>query len=271
VIRSSSPNTFEDGPLVILETGSSRAVFDRSDGFRLCSLVIADVGLIVTDQSHGTYWWGAFVMSPWTSELRRGEFSFDGQAYQVPLDSDESATHGVARKSVWDWDRSRGVASTKLEHGWPLGGSVSLRPRLTESGLDVDLTIAAGTVAMPAAIGWHPWFPITIGGVPGRLRIPSGALVQHRNPSGVPSGLWSTLTDGPLNDCLRTSGPIRIEWPGVGSAEVAYDAEFATIFNDNDHGICVEPVTSPAETMLRRLNPGESSTLHIKLSWTPAL
>ena len=41
---------------------------------------------------------------------------------------------------------------------WPFGGSAHQRIEASENALRLRLSVTAGKRAMPAVIGWHPWF-----------------------------------------------------------------------------------------------------------------
>lgn len=256
--------------LLELTAGKSRAVFDPADGARLTELVLGGRSLVVTapppDRPGDELWFGAFVMAPWTSTLRGGRFSFAGETVELPVDHPYDVEHGVVRKARWRLIET--TLSTPID--WPYGGRAELVPSLTEDRLDLRFTVTAGDVPMPAAIGWHPWFVRHLDGAEAELTIPPGALVQHRDPTGVPTGRWASTDAGPWNDCLRTDGPAVLHWPGAGRLTITWSSDYATVFSTDPHGICVEPVTSPAETMHRVLTPGESLTLDISLTFLPA-
>lgn len=248
-----------------LTSGASRAVFDPDDGLRLSSLVLGGRELIAADAGRGVFWWGAFVMAPWTSNLDEGRFAFLGEDYRLPIDQDGDAIHGVARKASWQWDGQAATAS--LGFGWPFGGRITVEPTLSDTALEITMTLTAGEEAMPAAIGWHPWFVRSLDSVTGQVVIPTDALIQHRDDSGVPTGLWQKVEKSPLNDGLRSSGPIDVRWGDIGRVRVVSDGGYWIVFDDNDHGICVEPMTGPAGAMDRLLAPGESLSLSFRIEW----
>ena len=45
-------------------------------------------------------------MAPWTGRVRDGRFTFDGVAYQLPLNKPPHAIHGTARDHPWTVDAS---------------------------------------------------------------------------------------------------------------------------------------------------------------------
>lgn len=252
-------------PEVVLGSGADVARFDPADGFRLTALRLAGRDLLVTDRSRGEFWWGSFIMAPWTSDLTDGRLEFAGVEHRLPLDLGALAVHGVARKSVFTW--RDGVAEAPLGHGWTLGGSVRAQPRVTPGRLDLTLEVVAGETAMPASIGWHPWLPRSLDGVRAELVVPPGALAQETGADGMPTGRWRAASAGPFNDCLRCDGPIEVRYPGVGTATVSWDGDFVTVFDANEHGVCVEPVTGPAHLADRILEPFETLRLTLAIGW----
>ena len=255
-------------PDIVLESGSSRAVFDSVDGMRLTSLRLHGRELIAGDAGRGVFWWGSFVMAPWTSDLPGGRLRFLDADHLLPIDQDDAAIHGVARTVPWRWDGA--VARVALPSSWPFGGELSLRPRLVDGSLAVELELIAGATAMPAAIGWHPWFVRSLDSVIARVELPPGALRQHRDATGRPTGLWHAVDPGPLNDGLRADGPVDVVWDGIGRVRVTGDGGHWIVFDDNDHGVCVEPTTGPAGSPDRLLRPGERLVLRLRVDWIDA-
>ncbi len=252
-----------------LRAADSSVTFALADGARTQRLVLGGRSLAVPDTGAGELWWGAFVMAPWTSTLRDARFALDGRTIRLPADHPPNAEHGVARKAVW---RQQGRALVcDLADGWPLGGWARMTPVLRPSQLDLRLEVQAGDQAMPAALGWHPWFVRWIEGVEVQLRLPPEILVQDRGPDGIPTGRWRTGPGGSVwDDCLRFPGPITLVWPGIGRLEVSWSSDFVTVFSTHPQGICVEPVTSPAEQLDRLLLPGERLSLDLSLRWYAA-
>jgi galactose mutarotase-like enzyme len=254
---------------MLLRADADHALFAPSDGARLERLVLGGRSLLVPENGAGELWWGAFVMAPWTSTLRNATFEFGGRRLHVPADHPPNAEHGTVRKAVWE-RREGNVLATPIAGGWPLGGEVALSPVLIPGRLDLTLTVRAQDHAMPAAVGWHPWFVRVLDGDEVDLRIPDGALVQDRDDAGRPTGRWAAAPPGPWNDCLRSAGPAELVWPRVGTLEVSWSGDFVTVFSSHPQGVCVEPVSGPAEVMDRILRPGEELSLTISLRWKAA-
>ena len=102
-------------------------------------------------------------MVPWAGRIRRGLFDFDGSSYRLPANLDEHAAHGVGFALPWQIE-SRGPAFVELslalpgDERWPFGGLASQRIEVANGMLRLQLSVTAGTHAMPVVLGWHPWF-----------------------------------------------------------------------------------------------------------------
>jgi aldose 1-epimerase len=251
------------------------AVFDLADGARLTRLVLGGRSLVVPRGDREPMWWGAFMMAPWTSLLRGGDFTFAGRHHRVAPAESEEAWHGVVHAVPWALDaatRHELAASSGLGPPWPLGGRAEVSARLVPAALELTLRVRAGAERMPAAIGWHPWFVRRLDDVDVQVRVPGGARVQLRDADGAPTGGWADASGraGSWNDCVRTDGPVDLDYGPVGRLRISSSSEYATLFTEAPDGVCVEPVTSPAEQMDDVVDPGEAVELRIRLEWQPA-
>jgi aldose 1-epimerase len=232
-------------------------------------LVLGGEDLVVSHDPGDPLYWGAFVMAPWTSVLRGAEFEFDGVRYDVSSQTGVDAEHGLVRRRAWR--RLSDALETDLL-GWPFAATVRLEPTVSESAMKLRMSVTAIDQPTPAAIGWHPWFRTNLGrGGNVVVQLPPDSLMQHRDPAGVPTGRWVSARPYPWDDCFRVTSPVRLTWPQVGELRIITSADFLTIFTPARGGVCVEPVTSPAERMDRVLGPGESLDLDITLEWVPGL
>ncbi len=250
-----------------VRSGTSTATFDL-DGARMTELVLGGHQLLVTEVHPDELWWGALTMAPWTSWLPGARFDFDGNTHEGAPHVGADAVHGFVRTQRWH--RTADGIAVDLD-GWKLGGRLELQAQASESTLALSFRLTATMHALPAALGWHPWFRASISGSPRAVvALPPAALVQDRGPGGRPNGLWRRPDPGPWDDCFRTCDPVGVHWEDVGTLTVRTSGDFVTVFDQAEQGVCVEPVTSPAELMTRRLDPGDALILDIGLEWTPA-
>jgi aldose 1-epimerase len=256
-----------------LSTNQSQAHFDVRQG-RLTSLVLGGHQLLVSDDGSGPWSWGGFVMAPWTSLVRDATFRFAGSEHHLTTDDGPHAVLGLTWKLPWLRTGNRLVCdlTSGRDFGWPFGGTVWQEPRLTPAGFELTLGLSPGADVMPAAIGWHPWFrrSLDVGGAVD-LALPVGSWRQGRDGAERPDGTCTAVEAGAQqhNDCLQTPGPTRLVWPGCGVLEVHGSTPWTTIYSTNPRGVCVEPVTSPAEQMNHVLRPGEVLECRVSLRWVP--
>jgi aldose 1-epimerase len=262
---------------LVLETGRSRARFSTESG-RLTGLSFDGREVIVGPAEDppepGSWFWGAFVMAPWTSLIRDAQFDFGRTTYRLAVDDGRHAVLGLTWKLPWRIDGDRLVCDlgdpAGRAMGWPFGGRVVIIPELGPDRLRVVLRVEAEEAELPASIGWHPWFVRELpGSGPIELGLSGPVWRQHRDETEAPTGLWQTMDLGErdLNDCLQVTGPTTLTWPGSGELEIAHDSPYVTVYSVHPRGVCVEPVTSPAERMDHLLAPGESLALTIDLTW----
>jgi aldose 1-epimerase len=103
------------------------------------------------------------VLIPWPNRVQDGQFEWDGESYQLPLDEPPFAIHGLVRWQPWTC-AERSSARVALEHvlypsrGYPFTLRLRVEYSLAADGLAVR-TIAenAGTVAAPFGAGHHPY------------------------------------------------------------------------------------------------------------------
>lgn len=107
--------------------------------------------------------WGSYPMVPWCGRIRDGRFVFDGQAYELPRNLGGHAIHGVGYLLPWrvsEHSPRHAVLELELpsDARWPFGGEARQKIALEGRRLVMELSVTAGARAMPATLGWHPWF-----------------------------------------------------------------------------------------------------------------
>jgi aldose 1-epimerase len=172
------------------------------------------------------------------------------------------------RDVAWSRAGDGGGLEAPLPAPWPAGGRIRMEVAVRPGELELRLSALAGDTAMPVALGWHPWFRRVVDGATATLRVPDDALVQERDADGVPTGGWASPAGG-WNDGVRT-GPVEVAYPGRGALRMSWDAPFAILFDEHPQGVCVEPTTSPAESMAHVVGPGERLDLTIAVRWSAA-
>lgn len=229
----------------------------------------------------------AFPMVPFVGRIDRGRFEYDGAAFAVPpnFPPEPHAIHGHGWQSAWSYDASHDALRLELKGAdprWPW--PIEAIQTFTADGdrLSVELRLTnLGDTAMPAGLGWHPYFEADGASLTARV---SAAWAGTRAHDRVP-----------LEGADRLSEPVAIsgldvdrcfEWPGAQAAirlgnglsiqmETGPSARRLTLYHPAGADFfCVEPVTQapdavnmadPAAAGLQRLAPGETLALTILL------
>lgn len=269
-----------------LSNGDVSISLDPERGGRLSSLLVHGHELLVAreqlvaDDPALPLLWGAYPMTPWAGRVRQAQFDFDGEQHQVRIDpgsgpiSDHSI-HGVG--FVQPWDRvDEQTLSLQLDGHWPLGGSVTHQVQLAEDSLTLTLCVTAGARAMPAMVGWHPWFRrvLSPAAQPVRLCFEADSMYEL-DEDAIPTGRLVPVPDGPWDNCfVGVTSPITLTWPGQLRLTLSSDCEHWVVYDQPDHAICVEPQSAAPDvfnhapnSLDQRLEPGQSLTRSFTLSW----
>ncbi len=250
---------------VTLEAGEDRCVVDLEAGGRLASLVAGGEERLLTAENgrDGTVpnvvAWGSFLMAPWVGRLDGGRLPWQGKTYELPPDFGAHAIHGLVKDRPWQAEGGEGITSLAfscaLTEPWPFGGSVRQVVTLAPGRLELDAEVHAGNEAMPAAVGWHPWFARPADGDV-RVRLAATGTLRTREDL-VPTGDVDTLDgltdlrDGPaLGDRLLdhvysgVGAPAALAWPDL-TLRFDWDEPVQSVcVHSPPRGVCVEPQTA---------------------------
>lgn len=108
----------------------------------------------------------SFPLVPWSNRIRAGRFTFGGRPVALTPNLRGHAIHGLGYRTSWAVT-DRGPSEVLLEHRhaageWPWTYRATQRIALTAAGLDVEMVLTnESQTAMPAGLGWHPYFPRT--------------------------------------------------------------------------------------------------------------
>ena len=258
-----------------MQITSERATLtiDAEDGGRVSSLVVNDMELLVTEGAKPTRW-GSFPMAPWAGRLGFARLYFDDRTHEFPVTSAPHANHGTVMHRSWEVTEQSETSTTlrtDLAEPWPFGGWVEQVFELTEDHFKVTMTIHAGEHAMPAQLGWHPWYrreldrgePLTIDFAADEMyAVDSGQLV---------TGELVASPEGPWDDTFVnvTQQPI-LSWGDALTLKLTSDMDHWVVFNRMDHAVAIEPQSGAPNDLNRAphvLHPGESLSGWMQLTW----
>ncbi|MFK8105352.1 MAG: aldose 1-epimerase [Saprospiraceae bacterium] len=153
-------------------------------------------------------WAKSAVLFPFPNRLRDGRYTFAGKQYQFPLNdaSGPNAIHGFGRQkafTVQDYQVTSDQGSITClyedsgeQPGYPFPFSVEMKFSISDdNGFEVSLTMTnLGTQAMPAGLGWHPYF--TLGNTVDQyfLQLPACDLIEV-DPTMIPTGRQTPYTN----------------------------------------------------------------------------
>lgn len=112
---------------------------------------------------------GAFPLFPYHGRLAGACFEHEGRRIELQPNSflGTDSMHGPAHQRPWqitEMSRQELILTLdyKADADWPFDFHAKQRFYVGDEGLAVDLQLAnSGKVAMPAGIGWHPYFVST--------------------------------------------------------------------------------------------------------------
>lgn len=240
-----------------LEAGDVSASLDAERGGRLASLRVGGRELLVgpPDATDRSIRWGCYLMAPWAGRLDGGRLRWRGRTIQLRRTYGRHAIHGLVSGVPWSIDaadRASAALSVSLDRdGWPFGGEVSQRVRLEPGRLVLEAEIRADE-AMPAALGWHPWFVCR--GEP-RLRVDGDSVLEtvRMIPTGHALAVEGRLDlrSGPIlgnrrldHAYLGVRAPVELAWPDLTLRLVTEPWLSTVVVHTPGHAICVEPQTA---------------------------
>lgn len=263
------------GPLHWLRAGALEVAVAPAAGGRIAQLRHDGVEWLVGEGEgeggQAAIAWGCYPMVPWAGRIRRGRFEFDGVARSLPINFERHAIHGLGFSRPWQVDDVAGNAMTLSlalpeDAYWPFGGTVVQTLRVQPHRLQLHLVVQAGDNAMPAALGWHPWFR-----KPDRLLFSPEAMYP-RDGEGIATLPRVPPVPGPWDDCFVAGGEIALLGAGQ-RLRLRSDCDHWVVYDRAGHATCVEPQTGPPNGFTlapHRLEPGEALAMAFELEWEQA-
>ena len=264
---------------VELRAGTAALTVDPAVGARWTSWRVGDLELLSGAEPPLPPWFhrGCFVMAPFAGRIRDGRVRVGGAEVELPRDDPPNAIHGTVAGVPWTVDAAEPAAvslSVALGPPWPAAGSVTQRLALSGDRLEGELVLRAED-AMPAWIGWHPWFARRLArGGAAAWRVDGGRRFV-KGADGLPTGELTDPGAGPWDDAFRdfASAP-GIEWPGALRLAVESSGGHFVLFDELPHVLCLEPQTAPPDAArlgaAAQLEPGGELVLRCVWRWSAA-
>jgi galactose mutarotase-like enzyme len=280
--------------LIELAAGDASATIAPDEGGLLLSLNVGGHELLVSRRENAgpVPWHGSFLMAPWVAELALGQLEFRGQHAQIPPNEGRHAIHGLVATGAWDVaDVGHATAKLvrRLERPWPFGGTVFQDIRLDARGITLEAEIRAERSAMPAALGWHPWFACPD---PDLVRVGVGAASElELGEETLPTGaIHSVAGDSDLRDApilggrqldtvfLGATSPALLRLPEL-DLRLRFDPAIDIVVVFTSPGaVCIEPWSAWPDAIrmaaaghpsgIQVLEPGESLRRWTRWEWS---
>jgi aldose 1-epimerase len=256
----------------MLSNNSTSVSVDAIHGGRLSSLRIHDMEVLLTGGPNDTaLTWGCYPMAPYAGRVRSGVVWFDNVKHQLPITLPPHAAHGTAFAQSWnvvDASASRIELFTDLGSHWPFGCSVSHRIELKDDHVNLELRVTAGDHAMPAQVGWHPWFC-----KPSRTSLIFESMLQ-RDEHGIATSQCVQKDSVNVDDCfINPLAPLSLTVNGV-ELVLSSDCSHWVVYDLPTHATCIEPQSGAPNEINDApviLAPKESLARWFTIDWTGRL
>lgn len=236
------------------------------------------------------WFWGSYPMAPWCNRVEPGRSSLAGHELDLPVNfRDGTSIHGQVAQAAWQHVEDGTFRVRAGGDGWPWPYEVEQRFAVEGDVLRLDLDLTnLGDDAMPAGIGFHPWWvkPLEVAFAAQRVHRSNLATDPEPVPVDGPwDRRWLSVMPADLDATWVDIGepPIRLAWPEANlAATITFDAptRFVTAASPTEiDAVAVEPQThAPAAIRrlrngepggLRLLDPGETLALAVRIAFEP--
>jgi aldose 1-epimerase len=246
--------------MISLHAGPVRARIHPADGGRVGSVTVDGHELLITSD-HESLRWGCYPMVPFAGRTRDGQFTFDNTSYQLPINMETHAIHGMGWDRPWtvtQWSPTHAALDIELDERWPLGGRVQQRFSVTEQSIRFEITVEADQ-PMPAVVGWHPWFRRPCG-----YSFNADGFYPRSGDHVVTGEVTSPPRHGSFDDCFcDLVGPQRVWWPDGPEITITSSCDHLVVYDEPANAICIEPQSGPPNALnsgASVVNPGTPLT-----------
>jgi aldose 1-epimerase len=235
------------------------------------------------------FFWGGYLMAPWCNRAPAGRVPVGGRVLVLEANfPDGTAIHGLVHDRPWAPDGEAGWRIDVPTGRWPWRFAARFRCSVDARRVLIELAVENhDDVAMPAGIGWHPWFRAPI-----EVTIPAAAVYEsnvasspapvgvagefdRRTGGHLPVGVDATWTDLETQDVV-------LHWPHLGmraSVRLSDSVGFVVAAAPPDlAAVAVEPQTHGPDGIRRLIEhepgaptwiePGAALTARIELTFS---
>jgi aldose 1-epimerase len=233
---------------------------------------------------------GCFPLVPFSNRIAGSRFAFGGEeiclAPNHPHATGDPVLHGFGWLAAWAVEAAEPErAVLRYDHladAWPWGFTARASFALDKLGLLARIELHNRSArAMPAGLGFHPFFPRTastryIGWHRGEWEVDADCLPLRLDERSEGRDWWDGQpADTRIVDTafVGRTGPLRIEWPerGVGAVIApSEDLNYTVVYVPaGEDYLCVEPVSHATDALNR--DPGSMRILGPDKRWSVSM
>ena len=275
--------------MIEIEHGDCAIVVDPDCGGSIRALRWRGHDIFRPQMRTGVIGSGCFALVPFCNRIAASRFRFAGRTVSLasnhPDDADEPVLHGFGWVNPWSVEDA-GPASVRLgldfpAGAWPWRFRTEQEISLDHSGITMGLTVTnLAEEAMPAGLGFHPFFPRDQATIYHGLHRAEFSQDQTLVTASQPSDWWHGAPVGSrIVDTAYAgrTGPLSIVWPPRGLGVVVTPSRGLGCTHvyvpSNADFFCVEPVSHLPNALnseagswpMKVLAPGEAWTERIHL------
>ncbi|MFZ4496888.1 MAG: aldose 1-epimerase [Candidatus Nanopelagicales bacterium] len=231
-----------------ITVGDHSIEFDLNLGGRATSWRVGDLELLGARDEHPVSH-GMYPMAPWAGRLRENSCEIDGALNEFPLNLGKWAIHGtVFMNQVEVVEQTLDEVEFRYVSEGPFDCVVEMGWQLSDSALRTTLQLSTSAIALPAVIGWHPWFNRKLErGFAAEWHL-ADARVAVRAEDYLPSGELVDLADfdGAFDDAFFVpSREAVISWPGALNMKIVNSHPWFVVYDEPESFALIEPQTGP--------------------------
>ena len=211
-------------------------------GARIGSMIVGDQEIFMTGgATDDPLSWGCYPMVPYAGRVRDATLKFAGEQFPLKNNLPPHSLHGTVFDRPWNVAKnSPSEIELVIDLGdeWPFAGTVQHHIQLTDSKIEMQLTVNA-IDAMPIQVGWHPWF---VKPTDTALRF---ASMLQRDGAGITTKHRVSQPTIPVDDCfVEPENPLTITIENV-QVTLSSDCSHWVMYDIPLHATCIEPQSGP--------------------------